>query len=45
MMDKMRLPAQGSEECAYLAVVKGPTNRQVVDVIVKDGGHLSFLDR
>jgi hypothetical protein len=29
---------------AYLAIVKGSSDRQVVDIIVEDGSHLSLLD-
>ena len=36
---------QNDGSCAYLAVVKCPADRQVVDVLVEDGRHLSFLDR
>ena len=36
---------QNDGSCACLAVVECPADRQVVDVLVEDGRHLSFLDR
>lgn len=40
----LNLPVQNSRSCAHLTVVKCTTDRQVVDILVEDGRHLSFLD-
>lgn len=37
--------AEPNKGSAYLTVVKRPAHRQVVHVFIKDGRHLSFLDR